>query len=250
MLLGAGDDDDDRPVIGHNSHNSMSGGLRMSEMGQPGSAGGRIPQFSSHPQGSLQQQQQQQHHHHQQQQQQQQLNNLQAQRRGAPTMPRLPSSQRLPENINQTHRPTDKSSSRQPAAVNPRQLPPPTGLPPTSSSLRPHHASPQGGGIAHRSGSSPGLQLPSAFGVPDVAMHSSISGRLKQVGKSLPKLSSVPVSIYHFNPIQRFLILPMMLLIEGKRVLNRLPDLILQCRDTPIQTDPGVFILNRKSPAA
>ena len=35
-------------------------------------------------------------------------------------------------------------------------------------------------------------------------MHSSISGRLKQVGKSLPKLSSVPVSISDFNPIQLF----------------------------------------------
>ena len=159
-------------------------------------------------------------------------------------MPRLPSSQRLPENINQTHRPTDKSSSRQPAAVNPRQLPPPTGLPPTSSSLRPHHASPQGGGIAHRSGSSPGLQLPSAFGVPDVAMHSSISGRLKQVGKSLPKLSSVPVSISDFNPIQLFLICPFGFWLVEITKITILPGVIDFCHkrsfgwNTAIINDP------------
>ena len=97
---------------------------------------------------------------------QQQLN---LQRRGPPQMPRLPSSQRLPEDINQINRPTDRSATRQAQNVNTRQLPPPTGAPSPqgNSNLRPpgpvtslpNRASPQGGSAMQRN-SSPGMHFP------------------------------------------------------------------------------------------
>ena len=174
-------------------------GIRMSEVGQASSMG----RLSHHQSNS--------HHLHQQQQQQLlQLNHLQAQRRGPPSMPRPPSSQRLPENINQTHRPTDKNSVRQPATVNPRHLPPPSGLPPSSAHHRPYHVSPQGSNVGQRSAGSPNLlyvqqqqqqqtqQMSNSFGVPDVALPSSASSRLKQASKNLPKLSSVDVSLSYY----------------------------------------------------
>ena len=77
-----GDDDDDRPTAGHQSHGSLSGGIRMSDMGHHGPAGSRLSQFSSQQHGSLQHQKQQ-----------QQLNHIQAQRRGPLTVPRSQSYQ-------------------------------------------------------------------------------------------------------------------------------------------------------------
>ena len=152
-------------------------------------------------------QQQQQQHSASQLQQMQHLNNL---RRAPPTMPRPPPSQRLPENINQINRPTDKSAATRQATnniVNPRNLPPPSGVPPTSSHLRPssfpHHVSPQ---QQQQRNMSPSMPYPHHNnqhqqqhqqqqqqqnlygGAPDVTLPSSASSRLKQAGKSLPKL--------------------------------------------------------------
>lgn len=200
MAHSVGDDDDDRMQPGHHSSSTMSG-FRMSEMGQSAS-GHRNNQLS----------------------QQQQLN---LQRRGPPQMPRLPSSQRLPEDINQINRPTDRSATRQAQNVNTRQLPPPTGAPSPqgNSNLRPpgpvtslpNRASPQG---AMQRNSSPGMHFPhhnnlqhqhqqqqqqlgghqqqqhqsvTSYGASDLTMSSS--NRLKQAGKALPKLPLDDVSL-------------------------------------------------------
>jgi hypothetical protein len=151
----------------------------------------------------------------------QHLNNLQAQRRAPPTMPRPLPSQRLPENINQQiNRPTDKSAATRQATntVNPRNLPPPSGLPHTSPHLRPspfsHHLSPQQQQQQQQQQriTSPGMPYPhhnnqqlhqqqqqqqqlSYGSAPDVTLPSSTSNRLKQAGKSLPKLGP-DVSFY------------------------------------------------------
>ena len=179
--------------------------MRMSDMGHP----------------SAQQRQ------HQLSQQQQQL--LSQQRRGPPMMPRPPPSQRLPENINQTHRPTDRSASRQATNVSTRQLPPPSGPIPSSAHMRPggppiipQLLSPLGATPApQRNSTSPGMifsphhsnlqhhhqqpqqqqhhSLGGLFGsAPDVTINSSSSSsnRMKQAGKSLSKIPPIEVSLF------------------------------------------------------
>ncbi len=145
--------------------------------------------------------------------QQQQLN---LQRRCPPQMPRLPSSQRLPEDINQINRPTDRSATRQAQNVNTRQLPPPTGAPSPqgNSNLRPpgpvtslpNRASPQGGSAMQRNNlqhqhqqqqlgghQQQQHQSVTSYGASDLTMSSS--NRLKQAGKALPKIPLDDVSL-------------------------------------------------------